>query len=179
MQVPTRGDIASHAPCVRIDVVRPTAGSAGRRVATHTGRHKSSLPRSASPCRQDTRVGGVRQSARASSSEAAVSEHSAIVRDPRACAVAEADQSWRSPGCAPCRPDRVDLACGCGPTRGSRCWGLVLIPPPSSATIGRGSAPDSRSHGLCHSSVCSIVLTWQHLSPSGLTVLHLELGLKQ
>jgi hypothetical protein len=29
------------------------------------------------------------------------------------------------------------------------------------------SGPGSRSHGLQRSSVCSIVSTWQHLSPSG------------
>ena len=70
------------------------------------------------------------------------------------------------------------LAWCCGSTRGSRCWGLVLIPSPSSATIGPGSGPDSESHGLRHSCVDRVSLTRQHLSPSGLVVLHLELELK-
>ena len=67
----------------------------------------------------------------------------------------------------------------CGRTRGSRCWALAPTPSPSSAANGRGPGPDSRSHVLRHSSVCRISLAWQHRSPSGLAVLHLELELKE
>ena len=66
-----------------------------------------------------------------------------------------------------------------GCTRGSRCWEHAPISTPSSAANGRGPGPDSRSHGLQHSSVCSIVLPWQHPSPSGPVVLHLGLELKK
>ena len=88
-------------------------------------------------------------------------------RDPRVCAIAAAD-----------RLDRGGPAwCG-GPTRGSGCWGPVSTPSPSSGANDRGSGPDSRSHGLPHSSVGSSSLAWQHRSPSGPVVLYLELELK-
>ena len=67
----------------------------------------------------------------------------------------------------------------CGSARGSRCWGPAPTPSPSSAANGRGPGPGSRSHGLQHSCVDRISLTWQHLSPSGPVVLHLELELKE
>ena len=110
--------------------------------------------------------------------EPAVSGHTATARDPGVCAVAVADGLGRSPGCVPCRPDRVGPASCCGPTRGSRCWGLAPTPWPSSAANGRGPGPGSRSHVLRHSCVYRISLAWQHRSPSGLAVLHLELELK-
>ena len=66
----------------------------------------------------------------------------------------------------------------CVPTRDSRCWEPAPTLTPVSSTNGRRPGSGSRSHGLLHSSVCSIVLTWQHLSPSGPLVLHLELELK-
>ena len=49
-------------------------------------------------------------------------------------------------GCGPhlCRAGATGVASrGVGSTRCSRCWGRVLIPSPSSATIGPGSGPDS------------------------------------
>ena len=61
----------------------------------------------------------------------------------------------------------ADGAGGIAPTR----W-------PSSAANGRVPGPGSRSHGLPHSSVCNMSLAWQHFSPSGPVVLHLELELK-
>jgi len=39
--------------------------------------------------------------------------------------------------------------------------------------------PGSRSHVRRHSGVCMIWFAWQHQSPSGLEVLHLELELKR
>jgi len=44
---------------------------------------------------------------------------------------------------------------------------------------GRGPGPGSRVHVLRHSCVCRISFAWQHRSPSGLEVLHLELELKE
>ena len=80
--------------------------------------------------------------------------------------------------CVPCRPDRVGRASRCGPTRGSRCWALAPTPSPSFATNGRGPDPNSRFHALRHSCVDRISFSWQHRSPSGREVLHLELELK-
>ena len=90
-----------------------------------------------------------------------------------------ADGLGRRPVSAPYRRDTVGLSPCCGPTRGSRYWERVPTRSPSPGVNGRGSGPGSRSHGLQHSSVCNILLSWQHLSPSGLAVLHLELELKQ
>ena len=83
-----------------------------------------------------------------------------------------------TPGCAPCKPDRGGPAWCCGPTHGSQCWALASTPSPSSATNDRGPAPDSRFHVLRHSSVERISFAWQHRSPSGREVLHLELELR-
>jgi hypothetical protein len=50
-------------------------------------------------------------------------------------------------GCGPhlCRAAAVGVASrGVCSTHGSRCWGRLLIPSPSSATISPGSGPDSR-----------------------------------
>jgi len=56
--------------------------------------------------------------------------------------------------------------------------GRAPTPTPSSSANGRGPDPGSRSHVLQHSCVYRISLAWQHRSPSGLEVLHLELELK-
>ena len=162
-------------PCAP-DATPPTIHGAGYRGATHTGLCRGSRSRAVSACRQDTRGEGVRQSVRASRSRPDASAHTARARDPGVYVV---DVRGRRPASVPCRCDRGALAWCCGSTRGSRCWGLVLIPSPSSATIGPGSGPDSESHGLRHSCVDRVSLTWQHLSPSGLVVLHLELELKR
>ena len=70
------------------------------------------------------------------------------------CAAAVADGLGRLPAIERCWHDRDGPASCCGP------------------------APDSRFHGLQHSSVCSIFLSWQHRSPSEREVLHLELELR-
>ena len=49
----------------------------------------------------------------------------------------------------------------------------------SFGAIGRGPAPGLRFHVLRHSCVDRISLAWQHRSPSGPVVLHLELELKE
>jgi hypothetical protein len=64
------------APCAP-DAAPPTARSAGLRGAAHRAPHRSSRPRDVYSCRQDTRVGDVRQSVQASSPESAVSGHTA------------------------------------------------------------------------------------------------------
>ena len=156
------------------DAVPPAGRSSGRRVAAHTGPHRWSRPRGASACRQDTRVGAARQSARASSPRPDASARTATATGRGVYAAAVADGPEPTPGCAPYRPDRGGPAQRCGPPRGSRCWGLAPTPAPLSVTTGREPGPSSGSHGLCHSSACNIVLTWQHRSPSGLAVLHLE-----
>ncbi len=165
------------APCVS-DATPPTARSAGCRGAAHTGPHRWSRPRAVSACRQDTRVGGVRQSARASTLRPAASARTATARDPGACAGDAVDGPAPMPRCAPCKPD-TDLAPRCGPTRGSRCRGPAPIPTPSSVANGHGPAPGLRFHVLRHSCVDRISVAWQHRSPSGPEVLHLELELKQ
>ena len=48
----------------------------------------------------------------------------------------------------------------------------------SSGANGHGPGPRSTSHGLRHSCVDRISLAWQHRSPSGPAVVHLELELK-
>ena len=58
----------------------------------------------------------------------------------------------------------------------SRLTGLGHVP--TSAPSFGANGPGSRSHGLRHSGVCTILFAWQHQSPSGLVVLHLELELK-
>ena len=83
-----------------------------------------------------------------------MSGHTATARDPGVCAAAVADGLGRLPAIERCWHDRDGPASCCGP------------------------APDSRFHGLQHSSVCSIFLSWQHRSPSEREVLHLELELR-
>ncbi len=58
------------------------------------------------------------------------------------------------------------------------CWTLAATSKPSPATNSRGLAPDSRSHVLRHSYVGSNLFAWQHHSPLGREVLHLELELR-
>ena len=86
----------------------PTARCAVLHVARYTATHQSFRLKAVCACRQGTRVGGVRQSARASSLESAVSEHMAqeLASLPRL-------KPWRSPVCAQCRPDRGDPAWCC------------------------------------------------------------------
>ena len=69
-------------------------GSAGQHIQRP---HRWSRSRAVFPCRQDTRVGGVRQSVRASSPQPAVSAHTATARGPGVCAVAVADGLGRPP----------------------------------------------------------------------------------
>ena len=79
----------------------------------------------------------------------------------------------------PCRPDTGGPSSCCAPTRGSRCWARVPRPWPSLVANGLGRARGSGFHVLCHSCVGRILFAWQHRSPSGLVVLHLELELKR
>ena len=159
-------------PCCTKGRRKIKAGKRGRL------RSRWSRPRVVSPCRQDTRVEAVRQSTRASSPRPAASARTATARDPGVCAAAAADGLGLPPGPAPYRRDRGGLACGCEPTRGSRCWGRVPTPSPSSDASGRRPGPDSRSHALPYSSACNISFAWQHRNPSGPVVLHLELEIK-
>jgi hypothetical protein len=106
-----------------------------------------------------------------------VSGHTATFMDPGMCAVAVADGPEPTPGCAPCKPDRVPPS-RCGPAHGSRCWALASTPSPSSVENGRGPATGLRFHVLRHSCVDRISFAWQHRSPSGREVLHLDLELK-
>jgi hypothetical protein len=102
--------------------------------------------------------------------------HTATARGPRACAVAVADKARTGlPMCAPCKRDRG------GPARGVAS---------QLAAHGAGGSPQHPghhpqrvaspwSHGLPHSCVDRISWTWQHRSPFGREVLHLELELKE
>ena len=159
------------------DAMPPAVRSAGCRGAAHTAPHRWSRPTAVCPCRQDTRVAAVRQSARASSPRLDVSGHTATAMDRRVCAGAVADELEPMPGSAPCRVDR-GRASRYGRARGSRCWAPASTPSPSSATNGRRPAPDSRFHVLRHACVDKILFAWQHRSLSGSEVLHLELELK-
>ena len=82
---------------VRLNAAPPALRSAACRGAAYTGPHRWSLPRGVVPCRQDTRVGGVQQSVRASSPQPAMSVYTARARGQRACAVAVAEGIGRSP----------------------------------------------------------------------------------
>ena len=81
------------------------------------------------------------------------------------------------PDAAPYRRDTSGPA-RCARIRGSRCWGPAPTPSPSSATTGLGPVPGSAFHVRRYSGAYSISWTWQHRSPSGPAVLHLELELK-
>jgi hypothetical protein len=160
------------------DAARPTARCAGLHAAAHTRRHRWSLSRVASACRQDTRVGDARQSVRANTPGPGGFGHTTRATGPGVCGVAVADAPGPPLRAAPCRLDtesRVRCAC----IRGSRCWGRAPTPSPSFAANSLGPVPGSALHVPRYSGACSIVLAWQHLSPSGPTALHLELELKQ
>ena len=141
------------------DATRPTVRSAGLRVAAHTCPHRWSRPKAVSGCRQDTRVGAVRQSVRASSPRPDVSGHTATARDPGVCAIAAADEPEPMPGCAPYRPDK-GRASRCGRARGSRCWAFGPALLPSLAANGPGAGPSSPSHALRHSGVYRVSFAW-------------------
>jgi hypothetical protein len=163
-------------PCAP-DAARSAVHCAGLHAAAQTGLHRSSLPRGASACRQDTRAGGVRPSARANTPGPGGCGHTATAKGPAVYARGGVDGPERPPDAAPCRPDRG------GPARGARCrgsrgWVRGPIPSPSSAMTGPGPVPDSGSHVLQCSGVYSRSFAWQHHSPSGPAVSHLELELK-
>jgi hypothetical protein len=84
-----------------------------------------------------------------------------------------------SRGSAPCRRERERRESCFGLPRDSGCLGGRPRSGPSRGANARGSGPDSRSHGLPQLLVDTISCAWQHHSPSGLAVLHLELELKQ
>ena len=164
--------------CCAPDAAPPAVCSAACRGAAHRAPHRSSQPRGVCASSQDTRVEAVRQSARASSLVPDVSGHTATAKGPRVCATAAADGLGWPPGFERCRHDRDGPASSCGRIRGSGCWAPGPRPAPARAAMLTGSDPDSRSHGLPHSSVCSLCLLWQHRSPSGPVVLHLDLELQ-
>mgnify|MGYP001574683892 CR=1 FL=1 len=78
------------APCAP-DGVRPAVRSAGFHGVAHTGPHRWSRSRAVSACRQDTRVGDVRQSVQASRPQPDASSHIATARGRGVYAVAVAD----------------------------------------------------------------------------------------
>ena len=147
-------------------------------MATQTAPHRWSRPRDVVPCRQDTRVEDVRQSARASSPRPAASARTATTRDPGVCGVAVADGLGRLPAIERCSHARDGPASCYGRIRGTGCWALGPRLAPARVATRLGPDPDSRSHGLPHSSVCNISFAWEHRSPSGPVVLHLELEFK-
>ena len=169
--------LEADAPCAP-DAERPAMRSAACHAATHRAPRRASRSRAVCACHQDTRVGGVRPSAQASSPESAVSGHTATARDPGVCATAVADRPGLPPVSAPCRPDRVGPASWCGHIHGSGCGGLGPRSALACVVTGPGRGPDSWLHVRQHSSVSSCLFAWQHLSPSGPVVLHLELELK-
>ena len=67
----------------------------------------------------------------------------------------------------------------CARVRDSRCWARVPTPWPSPASKSLGTGPSSGSHVLRHSCAYRISFAWQHRSPTGRVVLHLELELKE
>lgn len=81
-------------------------------------------------------------------------------------------------GSARYRSDRDGLVSYYGPPCGSRGSGHVPRSALSFGATDPGSGQDSRSHVLRHSGVGTIPFAWQHRSPSGLEMLHLELDLK-
>ena len=60
------------------------------------------------------------------------------------CAGSPGLRGERRPGPVPYRRDRGGPACGCGPTRGSRCWGRVPTFWPSSGANGHGQPQAQR-----------------------------------
>ncbi len=144
--------------------------------AAHTGPHGWSPPTVFSPCREDPRVKAARQSSRMSSPRPTASARIAIAKDLGVCADFVADGLGLSSASVPRRPDRK-RASRCRQARGSRCWALMATPKPLPTTNGHVRGPDSRFHVLRHSCVDRISFAWQHPSPSGREVLHLELEL--
>ena len=124
-----------------------------------------------------SRGGGVPHSAQANTPGPGGSGHTATATGPAVYGSAEVAGPASPPGAAPCRPGRGGPA-RCARIRGSRCWARVPTPAPSFVTTGLGPAQDSGSHVPRYSCAHSIVLAWQHRSPSGPAVLHLELELK-
>ena len=84
----------------------------------------------------------------------------------------------RSPASVPGWHDTGGPASRCAPTRGARCWARDPRPWPSRVANSLGRARGSGFHVLRHSCVCRISFAWQHRSPFGLVVVHLELELK-
>ena len=165
------------APCAP-DAVRSAVRAAGHRAATHAAPHRSFLSRAVSPCRQDTHVGDVPQSARASSLGPGRSGHTVSATGPRVCGAVWADAPGPPPDTVPCRPDTAESRVCCAYVLGSRCWARSPTLWPSLATKSLEPGPRSGFHVLRHSYAYSHVWTWQHRSPTGCVVLHLELELK-
>lgn len=157
----------------------PAVRSAGSHGVRRTSLHRWSRSTAAFPYRQDTRVGASRQSAPTNTPQPDASAHTATARDPGVSAGVEDAGIWHPLRFAPCSPDTVDRRSCCGHIPGPGCWVRGPTFGPSSAANGPRPIPGSRSHVRQHSGVGSIVLSWQHHSPSRLAVLHLELALKE
>lgn len=137
------------APCV------PDAGPRAIRSATslaaaHTGQHRWFRATAICACRQDTRVAGVRQSARASSPPGESVGRTTTTRDHGVSGGVAVAKPTPMPACALWRRD-TGSARRCGPSHGGQCWGLAPIPSPSAAANGRRRGPGSRFHVLRHS----------------------------
>lgn len=126
----------------------------------------------------NTRVEAVRQSAQANTPQPDTFACPATATDRGVSVVAVGDGLEWLGGSSRYRSDRDGLVSYYGPTRGSRGSGYVPRSALSFGATGPGSGQDSRSHVLRHSGVGMIPFAWQHRSPSGLEVLHLELELK-
>jgi hypothetical protein len=128
------------------------------------GPYRWSRPRAVSAGRQDTRVGGTPQSVRASRRQLGL--HLAPQPGIQECA--------GSPGLTG-SGGRLDL-------RRTGAIGVALRRVAAQYPRHRSermAVRQAQNHGLQHSSARSIVLAWQHRSPSGPVVLHLELELKE
>ena len=129
------------------------------------------------PCEWPRRW-GARQSAPASSPASVGFGHTVTARDPEVSGGVEGAGIWQPPGPALCRPDTVGLGSCCGHIPSSVCSARGPTLRPSSAANDPGPIPGSRFHVRRHSGDGMISFAWQHHSPSGRAVLHLELELK-
>ena len=78
----------------------------------------------------------------------------------------------------PCRHHRDGHEACYGHIRGSAYLANAPSGVRAGATTALGPSHDSEFHVRRHSSVYTVLFGWQHLSPTGRVVLHLELELK-
>ena len=134
-------------PCAP-DAAPPTVRCSGCRRAAHTSPHRWSRPRGVSPCRQDTRVEGARQSALANSRRPDALSPTATARVPGVCGVAVAAGPGRSPTCVPYRHDRGGPAWCCGPAHGA-----------GGASQHSGHRPERMAMGQAHAQRLTVFRT--------------------